>query len=116
LEKRLLSSVTRHHPAFKDKVKLNEVSEDKWIVFPLENEQGKPTGLSMKGNGKERILGEKSGVWISHPSMPGKEVDQLVITEHPIDAMSYHQLHGGSRQNQNTVYLATAGNPSHKQM
>ncbi|MEK6480929.1 toprim domain-containing protein [Catalinimonas sp. 4WD22] len=116
LEKRLLSSATLHHSAFKGKIKLNEVSDDKWVVFPLENEQGKPTGLSMKGNGKERILGEKSGVWISHPSMPGKEVDQLVITEHPIDAMSYHQLHGDSQQNHNTVYLATAGNPSHKQL
>ncbi|MDF9801322.1 hypothetical protein OKW21_006631 [Catalinimonas alkaloidigena] len=116
LEKRLLSSATLHHPAFKGKVKLNEVSEDKWIVFPLENEHGKPTGLSMKGNGKERILGEKSGVWISHPRVLGKNVDQLVITEHPIDAMSYHQLHGSSPQNHNAVYLATAGNPSHKQL
>lgn len=116
MEKRLLSAATRHHPAFEGKVQLNEVADKKWIVFPLEDTHGKPTGLSMKTEGKERILGEKSGVWISNPTKEKAKVDKLIITEHPIDAMSYHQLHGVSQEKHNIIYLSTAGNPSQRQM
>ena len=116
LEKRLLTTDTRHHPAFAGKIKLNEVADEKWMVFPLEDEQGKPTGLAMKRDGKEKILGEKSGVWLSQPTIKDRTVDKLILTEHPIDAMSYHQLHNKKLNGQNVVYVATAGNPSEKQM
>lgn len=116
LERRLLTADTRHHPAFARKIKLNEISGERWMAFPLENAKGKPTGLAMKRDGKEKILGEKSGVWISHPTMSDQSVDKIIITEHPIDAMSYHQLNAATLDKQNVMYVATAGNPSGKQI
>ena len=53
------------------------------------------------------------GVWISNPKViePGSRVDRLVITENPIDAMSFHQLKPPV-EGEKRLYVGTAGNLS----
>jgi len=114
LKERWLSDETLRHPAFRDKVKLNSYAAEQYLAFPLADHEGKVSGVALKSVNKERILGEKSGVWSSHPSNGKLTIDRMVITEHPIDAMSYHQLFDDKQRN--TIYLSTAGNPSNKQI
>ena len=60
----------------------------------------------------------KTGVWVSHPTQ-GRDtpVQRLVVSESPVDAMSYHQLHhrGGAGQ-PNTLYVATSGTVTERQV
>ncbi len=114
LEKRLLDYETRNHAAFQDKVKLNEAPDERFVAFPMQDENGKVTGLAMKSNTTERFLGNRTGVWMSNPTLNKAEVDRVVITEHPIDAMSYHQLRQDKEKN--VIHLSTAGNPSPEQV
>lgn len=114
IEKRLLDHDTRNHAAFQDKIKLNEAPDERFVAFPMQDGDGKITGVAMKSNTRERFLGNRSGVWISHPTQGKKQIDKVVITEHPIDAMSYYQLRPDKEKN--VIYLSTAGNPSQQQV
>ena len=114
LQKRLLTHDTRNHAAFKDVVRLNEAPDGRFVAFPLKNTDDQVTGLAMKSPTKERFLGKREGVWVSAPTHPDRPVDRVIITEDPVDAMSYHQLRG--KQNINTVYVSPAGNPSARQL
>ena len=115
LQKRLLVHDTRHHVAFQDVVKLNEAPDARFVAFPLKNEIGEVAGVAMKSATKERFLGNREGAWVSSPTRPDQPVDKAIITEDPVDAMSYHQLRG-SRTPENLVYISPAGNPSAKQL
>ena len=114
LQKRLLTHDTRHHAAFKDVVRINEAPDGRFVAFPLKNTDDQVTGLAMKSPTKVRFLGKREGVWVSGPTHPNRPIDRVVITEDPVDAMSYHQLRG--KQDINSVYVSPAGNPSTRQL
>jgi hypothetical protein len=52
---------------------------------------------------------KSEGVWHSNPP---EKVDQILVTESAIDALSYHQLH----QPKNTLYISVGGNLSMQQV
>ena len=80
-------------------------------VFPIENENG-VIGIINRSSNWNQIEGRKdNGVWVSNI---GPDTRQLVISEAPIDSMSYHQINPPQRP-LDTVYLATAGTISYGQ-
>ncbi len=63
------------------------------------------------------MLGRRAGLWISNPTKSSRAtVEQLVLTEHPIDAMSFYQLRKKEMGEVNTVFASTAGNPGLEQL
>ena len=115
LQKRLLLHDTRNHVAFQEVVKLNEAPDARFVAFPLKDELGNVSGLAMKSPTKERFLGNRDGAWVSSPTRSDQAIDKAIITEDPVDAMSYHQLRG-NRSQENVVYISPAGNPSVNQL
>jgi hypothetical protein len=116
LRSRFLEEDTIHARAFKGKVLQNNAPDGRFWVFPLrEPGQTRVKGMALKNAEGERILGKRQGLWISSPDKNLRAaVDQVLITESPIDAMSYYQLHKDRKEN--TVYISTAGNPAKEQL
>lgn len=91
----------------------NETIRGVNTVFPLENELGMQ-GIIARQTAWNHTYGDKSSsMWVSN-ILPNTPVKEIVITENPINALSYHKLHppqtAGTR-----VYIATAGQPAHHQ-
>ena len=118
LRSRFLEEDTIRAKAFKGKVLLNQAPDGTYWAFPMQEvEGGKVVGMSLKNAEGERMLGRRTGLWISHPTRNSRApVEQAVLTEHPIDAMSYYQLRKKEMQDINCVFLSTAGNPSQDQL
>ncbi len=118
LRSRFLEEDTIRARAFKGKVLLNEAPDGKFWAFPLREAAGnKVVGMALKNAEGERMLGKRGGLWISSATKNSRAaVEQLVLTEHPIDGMSYYQLHKKELQQLNTVFASTAGNPGHDQL
>ena len=118
LRSRFLEEDTIRSKVFKGTVLLNQAPDGVFWAFPLwEVEGGKVVGMSLKNREEERMLGRRIGLWISHPTSNSRAaVEQAVLTEHPIDAMSFYQLHKKEMQQVNSVFLSTAGNPSQDQL
>ena len=113
LRSRFLEEETIKGKAFKGTVLLNQAPDGTFWAFPLgEVEGNKVVGMSLKNREGERMLGRRTGLWISHPTLNNRAaVEQVVLQEHPIDAMSYCQLHKKDMQQIKSVFLSTAGNP-----
>ena len=118
LRSRFLEADTIRARAFREKVLLNEAPDGTFWAFPLrEARRNKVTGMALKNAEGERMLGRRAGLWISYPTKSSREaVEQLVLTEHPIDAMSFYQLRKKEMQEVNTVFASTAGNPGLEQL
>ena len=94
----------------KDYVDKTFETAGKNTTFPVENENG-ITGVINRNTTWNQMQGSKdNSIWVSN-ILPGVQVKQLFITEAPIDAMSYHQLHP-PKQAGEMLYVATAGNLS----
>ena len=78
-------------------------------VFPIRNEQG-TVALIMRNQKLNLMDGSKGdGLWISNVKVVGpNQADRMVITESPIDAMSFHQLKPPV-EGEKRMYLSTAG-------
>jgi hypothetical protein len=114
LHSRALTDETIDSPAFKGRVFTSQQNEFHNTAFPLYNENGL-TSVEQKNTGYKSLLAlPKDGVWVSHPTL-GKDtpIERLVINESAIDAMSYHQL---KYDGKNTMYIATAGTVTEKQI
>ena len=118
LRSRFLEEDTIRARAFKGKVLLNTAPDGAYIAFPLQEvAENKVTGISLKNAGGERMLGRRTGLWISHPARNSRApVEQLVLTESPVDAMSYYQLRKKEVLQTNAVFVSTAGNPGKDQL
>ncbi len=82
-------------------------------IFPIKNEQG-TVAIIVRNEGLKMVEGPRGdGVWISNPKVieSGSRADRLVITENPIDAMSFHQLKPPV-EGEKRLYIGTAGNLS----
>ncbi len=82
-------------------------------VFPIKNEQG-TVAIIVRNDGLKMVEGPRGdGIWISNPKViePGGRADRMVISENPIDAMSFHQLKPPV-EGEKRLYLGTAGNLS----
>jgi carbonic anhydrase/acetyltransferase-like protein (isoleucine patch superfamily) len=121
LHSRNLTNETIDNPAFQNRVFTAQDNKHHNTAFPYYNE----TGIAQVSSKNQEpgapkwdrfIEGmPKEGVWVSNPTEGrGSKVDRIVISESPIDSMSYHQLNqraGGP----NTMYVATGGTPTERQ-
>ena len=77
-------------------------------VFPIESPQG-VIGIMNRSPQWNKIDGSKiDGVWMSN-ILPETKVKQVIVSEAPIDSMSYHQLFPPKTAGEN-LHIATAGN------
>ncbi|KAA5539641.1 toprim domain-containing protein [Adhaeribacter rhizoryzae] len=114
LHSRALTDETIDNPAFKGRVFTSQQNEFHNTAFPLYNENGL-TSVEQKNTGFKSLLAlPKDGIWVSHPTL-GKDtpIERLVVNESAVDAMSYHQL---KYDGKNTMYIATAGTVTEKQI
>ena len=86
-------------------------------IFPLFNERFENIGLERRNNSEyhdKKIRGHKSeGLWISEFNTK-RPVDNIYISESPIDAMSYHEMY--AKPMENNIYMATMGSMSSVQL
>jgi hypothetical protein len=118
LHHRHLSDETIDSPAFQGRVFTSQQGHFRNTAFPLYNEHGIATVEQRNDDYKHLLQLPKTGVWVSHPT-EGKDtpVQRLVVSESPVDAMSYHQLHHGGADGQpNTLYVATSGTVTERQV
>ena len=83
-------------------------------AFPLRNQTGVVAAIvrNTQYNKIERARGD--ACWVSNLAISDAENVVMVITESPIDALSYHQLFMPA-PSENRLYVATAGNLSETQ-
>ncbi|QKG55014.1 toprim domain-containing protein [Hymenobacter sp. BRD67] len=118
LHNRHLSNETIDSPAFQGRVFTSQQGNFRNTAFPLYNEHGIATVEQRNDDYKHLLQLPKTGVWVSHPT-DGKDtaVQRLVVSESPVDAMSYHQLHHqGAPGQPNTLYVATSGTVTERQV
>jgi len=121
LHSRNLTNETIDNPAFQNRIFTAQDNKHQNTAFPYYNETG-ITQVSSKNQEQgapkwDRFIEglPKEGVWVSNPTEGrGTKVDRIVVSESPIDSMSYHQLNqrGGGP---NTMYVATGGTPTERQ-
>lgn len=118
LHHRHLSDETIDSPAFQGRVFTSQQGTFRNTAFPLYNEHGIVTVEQLGVDYKHLLQLPKTGVWVSHPTQgPGTPVQRLVVSESPVDAMSYHQLHHRGAEGQpNTLYVATSGTVTERQV
>ncbi|QKG59053.1 toprim domain-containing protein (plasmid) [Hymenobacter sp. BRD128] len=121
LHSRHITNETIDNPAFQQRIFTSQENKHHNTAFPYYNE----TGIAQVSSKNQEpgapkwdrfIEGmPKEGVWVSKPTEgPNTKVDRIVVSESPIDSLSYHQLNhrAGSP---NTLYVATGGTPTEKQ-
>lgn len=118
LHHRHLADETIDSPAFQGRVFTSQQGNFRNTAFPLYNEHGIATVEQRNEDYKHLLQLPKTGVWVSHPTEgPGTPVQRLVVSESPVDAMSYHQLHHRGAEGQpNTLYVATSGTVTERQV
>jgi len=118
LHHRHLSDETIDSPAFQGRVFTSQQGNFRNTAFPLYNEHGIANVEQRNDDYKHLLQLPKTGVWVSHPT-EGEDtpVQRLVVSESPVDAMSYHQLHHrGAESQPNTLYVATSGTVTERQV
>lgn len=122
LESRGLTAKSFHSPEFQGQVFNSKVFGWKNTSFPLRTDEAFTCAINrsdeQNGYRKEqwnRLTNEREGaIHISNLPSNHQKVDKLIITESPIDSLSYLELHHQrirEKQEQN-VYIATAGTPA----
>ena len=82
------------------------------VAFPLYDKNEKMVGVQLVSeNYKSFLKGSRKSVGVWHSNIPEK-INNIVICEAPLDAISYHKLQGDS----NTLYFATCGNVTDGQL
>ena len=105
LYSRGLQFQTLYDPAFKDKIFNVRVGEYDNIGFPYYDAEDKIAGYEICNKQyKYMVEGSRRSSCIWHSNIPVL-LDFVLLSESPIDALSYHQLKGM----ENTLYVAFAG-------
>ena len=82
------------------------------VAFPLYDKNEKMVGVQLVSeNYKSFLKGSRKSVGVWHSNIPEK-INNIVICEAPLDAISYHKLQG----DRNTLYFATCGNVTDGQL
>ena len=75
------------------------------LGFPYYNESGKIIGFELRNSDfKNMVEGSDRSVGVWHSNIP-RRVHSVILTESPIDALSYHQLKG----KENSLYISFGG-------
>lgn len=105
LNYRRIQSQTINDALFKEKifnVKLNDYNN---IGFPYFNTFGEIVGFEIRNKQFKHVIeGSDRSIGIWHSNMP-KTLEAAILTESPIDALSYHQLKG----KENSWYVSFGG-------
>jgi hypothetical protein len=105
LYSRGLELQTFNNIAFKGKIFNVRIGEYDNIGFPYFETEDKIAGCEIRNKHyKHMVEGSKRSSAVWHSNIPDI-MDLAVLTESPIDALSYHQLKG----KENTLYVAFAG-------
>ena len=105
LYSRGLQSQMLNDAAFKGKIFNVKIGEYDNIGFPYYDAEDKIAGYEIRNKQyKQMVEGSKKSSCVWHSNIPDI-LDFVVLTESPIDALSYHQLKG----KKNTLYVAFAG-------
>jgi len=105
LYSRGVESQTLNNTAFKGKIFNVRIGEYDNIGFPYYDAEDKIVGYEIRNKQyKHMVEGSKRSSCVWHSNIPNK-LDFVLLTESPIDALSYHQLKG----KKNTLYVAFAG-------
>lgn len=118
LHGRGLSDDTIDAPAFAGRVFTAHSGQHHNTAFPLYNEKGIASVEEKNDKFKSLLPVPKDGVWASHATDGrGTPVERIVVMESAIDAMAKYQLDksAGEGKMPNTMYIATAGNPTERQ-
>jgi len=100
-----LQSQTLNSNAFKGKIFNVRIGEYDNIGFPYYDAEGGIVGYEIRNKQyKHMVEGSKRSFCVWHSNIPDT-LDRIVLTESPIDALSYHQLKG----EKNTLYVAFSG-------
>lgn len=103
---------TLNDPAFRGKIFNVKIGAYDNTGFPYYDAEGKIAGYEIRNNQyKYMVEGSKRSSCIWHSNFP-EQLDFVLLTESPIDALSYHQLKG----KKNTLYVAFAGTVGNKQI
>lgn len=103
---------TLNDPAFKNKIFNVRVAEFDNIGFPYYDAGDEIGGYEIRNKQyKHMVEGSQRSSCIWHSNIPDI-LDSVVLTESPIDALSYHQLKG----KKNTLYVAFAGEVGNNQI
>jgi hypothetical protein len=105
LYSRGLKSHTLNDAAFKGTIFNVKIGEYDNIGFPYYDVDGEIAGYEIRNKQyKHMVEGSKRSSSVWHSNIPDL-LDFVLLTESPIDALSYHQLKG----KKNTLYVAFAG-------
>ena len=105
LYSRGLQSQTLNNAAFKGKIFNVKIGEHENIGFPYYDAEGEIAGYEIRNKQyKHMVEGSKRSSCVWHSNIPNK-LDFVLLTESPIDSLSYYQLKG----KENTLYVAFAG-------
>ena len=105
LHYRGIQSQTINDPLFKDKVFNVKVGDYNNIGFPYFNHSGEIVGFEIRNKQFKHVIeGSDRSIGIWHSNMP-KTLEAAILTESPIDALSYHQIKG----KKNSWYISFGG-------
>lgn len=105
LQYRKIQSQTINDPLFKDKIFNVKVSDYNNIGFPYFNPFGEIVGFEMRNKQFKHVIeGSDRSIGIWHSNIP-KALEAAILTESPIDALSYHQIKG----KKNSWYVSFGG-------
>ncbi len=105
LHYRGILSQTINDPLFKHKVFNVKVGDYNNIGFPYFNHSGEIVGFEIRNKQFKHVIeGSDRSVGIWHSNIP-KTLEAAILTESPIDALSYHQIKG----KKNSWYVSFGG-------
>lgn len=105
LNYRGIQSPTINDALFKDKVFNVKVGDYNNIGFPYFNHSGEIVGFEIRNKQFKHVIeGSKRSIGIWHSNIP-KTLEAAILTESPIDALSYHQIKG----KKNSWYISFGG-------
>ena len=94
LHYRGILSQTINDPLFKDKVFNVKVGDYNNIGFPYFNHSGEIVGFELRNKQFKHVIeGSDRSIGIWHSNIP-ETLEAAILTESPIDALSYHQIKG----------------------
>ncbi|GAB2642268.1 hypothetical protein GCM10027035_40250 [Emticicia sediminis] len=122
LESRGLTAHSFHSPEFQGQIFNSKVFGWKNTSFPLRTDEAFVCAINrsdeQNGYRKEqwnRLTNEREGaIHISNLLPNSQKINKLIITESPIDSLSYLELHHQSirERQESNIYIATAGTPA----
>ena len=112
LHYRGITSNTINDAAFEGKIYNVKRNDFNNIGFPYYNAAGEIVGFELRNKQFKHVIeGSDRSVGIWHSNIP-KTIKLVILTESPIDALSYHQLKG----KKNSLYISFGGSVAEGQL